>query len=196
MSINIIGIVGKKRHGKDTLAKFIEEALRRRNPAAGIVIAHWADPLKDEVARATGVTPGKIEANKSLFRPILQWWGAEFRRGQDEDYWIKRMGDKIKDAEGVDFMIVPDTRFLNEASTIRGYGGNLFRIVRPPRGLIAELKAWLNRDCHSSEVEQDRIEVDLTIRNNGSLEDLRATAWDIISRLYTPAQIGQPRGAK
>ena len=32
---------------------------------------------------------------KQDFRKLLQWWGTEFRRKKNENYWVDRMNDKI-----------------------------------------------------------------------------------------------------
>lgn len=47
------------------------------------------------------------------YRTLLQFWGTEYRRAQDPDYWVKKVREQIN-AEQPQFAIVPDVRFLNE----------------------------------------------------------------------------------
>ena len=75
----IIGISGKKRSGKDTVYQLIRKDIAYRGNVF-IARAAFGDDIKEEVAKATGKSLAHIEENKERFRPILQWWGADFRR--------------------------------------------------------------------------------------------------------------------
>ena len=102
----------------------------------------FAGPLKDEVAYALGSAelltfstnprakvPTKIfrdemdnPAVKDKYRTILQWWGTEYRRAQDSEYWIKAFEKSIQfGATGLRF-VVDDCRFNNEYEKLRFYG--------------------------------------------------------------------------
>lgn len=65
-------------------------------------------------------------------RRILQWWGTEYRRAQDPDYWTKAWGRKV---EGLDLealhVLVDDVRFMNELQVIKEHGGLVVKVVRP-----------------------------------------------------------------
>lgn len=65
-------------------------------------------------------------------RRILQWWGTEYRRAQDPDYWTKAWSRKIEqfDLQNTD-VLVDDVRFINELNTIRSHGGLIVKIERP-----------------------------------------------------------------
>lgn len=122
----IIGIGGKKRHGKDTFATMLAEAL----PGQTRRLA-FADPLKDEVAAATGHTREFIEQHKPNFRLILQAWGTEFRRALfGDDYWLCRMSDAIQKSVSP-VILITDVRFPNEHAFVKERGGILVRIFRP-----------------------------------------------------------------
>jgi len=65
---------------------------------------------------------------------LLQWWGTDFRRAQDEDYWVDQLNIEIqkliKKNDKVN-IVVPDTRFPNEVRFIKSfYKGEVWKIVR------------------------------------------------------------------
>lgn len=78
---------------------------------------------------------------------LLQWWGMEFRRKQDEDYWVKIVRDKIVDLainkvieESKNYeeltelnIVIPDTRFRNECKMIKDFGGEVWKVERYDR---------------------------------------------------------------
>jgi hypothetical protein len=133
--MNVLVISGKLRSGKSTLAKRIEDksiagggkVYKRRN---------LADALKEDVADFCEVTVDFINDNKTMFRPVLQWYGTEFRRKHNgEDYWITRLLDSLVEAEigGTEYIIVDDCRFPNEVEAMRKYAqesGGKFHAVR------------------------------------------------------------------
>jgi hypothetical protein len=60
-----------------------------------------------------------INANKVVLRPLLQWWGTEYRRGQNENYWLDQWYEKVSailKAGGK--VVVDDARFDNEFQAI------------------------------------------------------------------------------
>ncbi len=157
----IIGISGKKCSGKTTLAKVIAEL------KSDTVIINFADALKEEVAEACKVTVEHIESNKKDFRTILQWYGTDFRRKQDNEYWLKRWMNKcLKTIPEPKLVIAADVRFKNEADLIKQIGGIVIRVNRVSTVV----------DNHPSETELDDYPFDLVISNNGTLDELRTIA--------------------
>lgn len=158
----IIGISGKALSGKTTVAHNLTKLIK--GPTATIA---FADSLKDEVAKACGVTREYIELNKSVFRPILQWWGTDFRRNLcKKSYWIEKVMEKIvalpKDNIAI---IIPDVRFINEAEWIEQFDtGFLVQVIRP-NVRILESK-------HISETEMDSYKCEFIIDNSTDLQNL------------------------
>ena len=130
---------------------------------------------------ACEVTVDRIERNKELYRPILQWWGTEFRRGvKGYDYWVKKMEHELQVlAEKTDDLLVfvTDIRFPNEAELIRKFGGTIARVVRGDPGAAGQ---------HSSEVSMDGYSCDHTILNNGDLVDLQEEVQKLLCLLTKP----------
>ena len=170
--MNLIGLVGTKHSGKTTVANFIAE----RNRPYKTIIRGFADPLKEEVAKACDVTVDFLEEHKENFRLILQGWGTDFKRKIiRDDYWIQQMIYFIakKVPADVHTVVIPDVRYINEAKFVSEVGGVLIRIHR-----ITGLT-----DTHSSETESEKIDCHYTINNNYSLEGLRESCKEVLCRI-------------
>lgn len=164
--MNIIGIAGKKRVGKDTVCEIIR--LLMEDSGRPVIRIGFADALKQEVSNATGHTVDYIEQHKDNFRLILQGWGTDYRRHlHGNNYWINKCKDSIRFAierHPSALIIVPDVRFLNEAEAIKKLGGLLWQVKRQQKG---------DCDIHSSETELDNYDGwNSILDNNGSLNDL------------------------
>jgi len=59
---------------------------------------------------------------------LLQWWGTEYRRAQDAQYWVKKWKASVWPT--ADIVIVSDMRFLNEAAAIRENNGFTVNVTR------------------------------------------------------------------
>lgn len=161
----LIGLVGKARVGKDTVAGHILDNY-------GLMQYAFADPLKDMLEAVFGdkFRGGDREQvidwlGKSP-RQLMQTLGTEW--GRDcvhpdlwvlfaEQEWLKAQARK---APG---LVISDVRFDNEAAWIHGAGGLLLEIVRPEAGQVAD---------HLSE-RALTLEVPRTvIINDGTLDEL------------------------
>lgn len=182
----IIGLTGHKQSGKDTVFSLMEEVIPCRRIA-------FADPLRAEVLRVLGgvdpipddappmlklmleeelreigaIPPGMEIAHPytSRVRRILQWWGTEYRRAQDADYWLKRFLEAVRAAPD-SLWVVTDVRFINEADCIKREGGILWRITRP--------SSDSSQDAHVSERYIDSIQPCIVLENRWGLEELRS----------------------
>lgn len=155
----LIGISGRAGSGKDEVTKH----LRVRFPSSERMA--FADPLKDEVCSALRIKRDELESHKTLYRPLLQWWGTEYRRTlSGDDYWIKQWMKQVLKFEG-ELVVVPDVRFENEAQMISDCGGFLWRVVRTERTSCPE---------HRSETELDGYtKFDFTIINDRNISWLQ-----------------------
>jgi hypothetical protein len=59
---------------------------------------------------------------------ILQWWGTEFRRAQNPNYWVDKFKESVVGFKGV--VIAADTRFMNEAIAVLELGGSTANVRR------------------------------------------------------------------
>jgi hypothetical protein len=105
--------------------------------------------------------PGKTAVT---VRRILQWWGTEYRRAQDPDYWTKAWERKLGKLDlARTHVLVDDVRFINELEMIRKHEGFFIRVERP---------GFNGANDHSSENSLDGFnDWDLVVSNDAGLED-------------------------
>lgn len=170
----LIGLCGAAGAGKGSVAAFL---------AAGetpFVEIAFADPLYAAVSAITGLSVASLKDRAIKEQPIegigksprqlLQLLGTEFgRKMLGESVWVDRAMQTIEHYEvaGIS-VVVTDVRFDNEAEAIRGRGGVVWRVVRDAPSCLSGDAA-----AHASEGGISGDLVDLTIKNNGSLYDLR-----------------------
>lgn len=176
----LIGLSGKKRAGKDTLA----ERLVTRH---GFQRVSFADSLRDAAlsldpliltGAEVGLMPLRLtqvvgnlgwERAKSVpeVRRTLQRLGVAIRE-LDTGFWVHAAARTIEAALGEGRpVVVTDVRFPNEAEYIRHKGGVLVRVERPGLHPV---------DAHESETALDEWEFDCLVVNDGTLDELRERA--------------------
>ena len=141
----------------------------------------FADPLKEEVCKACGVTRQYLEQHKDNFRLILQGWGTDFRRSQDQQYWVKKLAEMLHRevmSDKWDIIIFTDMRFENEYNFIIKTNGVVVRVIRDT-GVV---------DNHPSELALDNARFHVTIDNNTTLDDLVLRVKDFLTKLNIPTK--------
>lgn len=178
----IIGLAGRARSGKDTVADCLENltdgiverdafADRLKLVAARALdvtfhpddvgtdaVRRWADHLKQRVEIVVTGPFGTVES-KIDGRTFLQRLGVE---GIRDTLGERVLLEAVPLERNCDLLIVTDVRFDNEAEYIREAGGRVWEIIRP--GTAA--------DSHASEQRLDRDLIDHVIENDGTLDDL------------------------
>lgn len=156
--MKLIGLIGRKCSGKDTVCEMLEEL------NGGATRLAFGDTLKEEVAQALGVDLDFINEHKTRLRGLLQHWGTEWRRELCRDtYWIDHLKTKL-DASTAGLHIITDVRFPNEAEFIQARGGLVTRVYRPSLD---------TSDTHTSETALDDFQCDAVIWNPSGLAELR-----------------------
>ena len=172
----LLGLSGKKRSGKNTVAKLIATMTPLR-----VKEFAFADPLKDEVCKACGVSRKILEENKDNFRLILQGWGTDFRRRMyDDSYWINKAMKLLHTSSVVkdeaDICVFTDVRFKNEASILKQIDGVIVRVKREPS----------LGDDHPSEIDMDDFKCDFELDNTSTLNNLASSVQMLLHRLKIP----------
>lgn len=151
----LIGISGKKRSGKNTVASYIKLLTNQT-----VEEFSFAQELKLELAKLLQVKLTDIESNKELYRPLLQALGEYKRKQFGDDIWINKCFRKIL-CSNAEVCMITDVRYLNEALAIVQGGGMVVRVNRNH-----------SNDMHQSEIDLDFVEFKYTIDNNGTLDEL------------------------
>ena len=164
--IKLVALTGAAGSGKSTVAKHLS------NQRIPFVRTKFSGTLKKMLMQIPNVTTDMIEGElkeepQELFggktpREVMQTLGTEW--GRDSVYskiWLDSWERSIND---LTYIVVEDLRYLNEAELVKRRGGQIWRIKRP------DYKC----NGHISETEMKGIDPDLTIRNNGSVEELHA----------------------
>ncbi len=175
--MKIICISGKARHGKDTAAGYIREALEDREEK--VLTVHMADLLKYICKSFFGWNGMKDEAGRTL----LQYVGTDKIRRADPDFLVNFVASVLGIFDGEwDWVIIPDCRFPNEIEVLRkaGFDVTTVRVRRPG------FQSGLTPDqlSHPSETAMDGYVFDHVLINGGSLQDLKRDVIYLVGELY------------
>lgn len=164
--MKVITISGHARNGKDTVANFLNNQLK--NNGYKTLITHYADLVKYVCEKFFNWNGLKDEHGRTL----LQYVGTDVVRNKNPDYWVGFIVSILEMFDGYwDFVIIPDTRFVNEIKVLKEKGFDVIhlRVVRPnfDNGLTKEQKN------HPSETSLDNVTPDYTIINDGGSDELK-----------------------
>lgn len=162
----IYAFTGKAGAGKSTAASMIQGAVRLNFKDALLkeIKQNFPTLLAELMIENAGKyknTAEMLAAKPPVIRALLQNYGTEVRRGDNPNYWVDAWAENYEQNAGSYDITVDDVRFLNEAETVRHYGGVIIRIERP--GIEEKMG-------HSSETEMDQIVPDHTIRASNHQE--------------------------
>lgn len=171
----LIGLTGKARSGKDTVAGMLQSAF-------GFKTIAFAKPLKEGLKTMLGLTEEHVNGSlKEVViedfgkspRQMLQTLGTEWGRETVHDMiWltVARRQVNVWLEQGYN-VVITDVRFENEAEMIRKMGGEIWHIHRPDATQVA---------AHSSESGIVFTLADYLIYNNSTLDDLFDTVFDAL----------------
>jgi len=166
----IIGFSGKMGSGKNYIAEQIVAKFLSQNNIPYLVIA-FADQLKIEVMTKYNLSYDELFAFKSPeTRKILQEEGTELGRNKKgADIWIKYVANWIRifQARGITHFLIPDVRFINEATWIKEQPNSyLIKIDAIDRHQLYIGDKHFNMSNHQSEIQLDEWkDWDFTINN-------------------------------
>jgi hypothetical protein len=164
----LIGISGKKRTGKNTVASLIKSITNQTFEEFAL-----AQDLKLELATLLKIKVSDIETSKELYRPLLQALGCFRREFNGQDYWVNKCFRRIYHSNA-DVRVITDIRFENEVKATQASGGLVVRVSRDI-GLV---------DTHESETALDGYKgFDHVILNTGSLEHLLGDVKDFSKKI-------------
>lgn len=183
----IIGVCGKARHGKTTVANYLVEKY-------GYAVLSYAEALKVMIIDALVDNPPPIEIASQEFtemtreywehvvredrtsftRWLMQFIGTDIVRARiAEHFWVAKWQDSYRAVEKR--IVVPDVRFRNEATKIRQIGGEIWRVERVFLATDPEessLQTIEHGAAHKSETEMLKISEDRLVRASWGIENI------------------------
>jgi hypothetical protein len=143
-------------------------------------------------------------------RWVLQHWGTEVcRQGFHDDIWIASLENRLRNSK--DDIVISDVRFPNEITAIKNAGGKVIRVKRGPEPDWYEHAVNFNlgekhigwaigrhhlelQGIHSSESAWVGGDIDVTIENDGTIDDLfnalRNQVSDPLDAIERPLYVG------
>ena len=117
-------------------------------------------------------------ANKETYRPLLQWLGGYLAQTVDPGIWWNEMVRRIKATgdEGCKLAIAAALRYPADAAIMREAGAKIIKVYRP---------GHLENDLlDPTERERASIEVDCTVINDGTIDQLKAAGEIVANNMY------------
>jgi hypothetical protein len=157
MTPKIIGLAGRARSGKDTVATLFTNTHR---------VVRFAQPIKEAVKALYGWSDVAMETD--IKDSVDPHWGVSPRSAMvhvaqttrlfvANDFFVRRL---FESWEG-DPIVIPDVRYKHEVDAIHARGGITIKITR--EGIHK----------HDIEFTVDELETTYQVTNNGSLDGLR-----------------------
>lgn len=192
--MKIIGLVGKKRSGKNLFADIVKDSYKDK-----IVKTYaFADPIKKAISEMFGWSLEYIENKKEVEdsfygispRQVLQNLGTQWAQYNLPDYcesfknvsgrklWCKRFHQWLKKDHNFDYTFLTDVRFPHEIEYVNTqiyFIKSLFvRIKRTDMKIL---------DNHESESYIDNLSVDYEIENNGNYNNYKNNILRLIEKI-------------
>lgn len=166
MQRKIIGLVGRSRVGKDTVARLIKQLL----PETDFEIHHIAKPLKDSIASMYRLSSEQLHGNlKDVVdmryghspRELCTIWNYKLTHLHGPRFLVHRLFESL-DENHKNNIIIPDVRFCHDCYEVRRRNGILVKVVRTRSPVLL-----------SEEDHIDQLSADVTIENDSTLEILK-----------------------
>jgi hypothetical protein len=178
----LIGICGKARSGKDTVAEYLKTAY-------DFETYPLAEPLKNMVMDLFQMSNEQMYGKeKEVIDPrydksprwLLQYLGTDVFRKLYNDIWIDLGISEYKHLleMGFEDVVIPDVRFINEFEAIKRNGGYVWKTVRE------------GHTGASSGIEGHRSETELDVVPSSSFDHILSAASGQISFLHEQADEG------
>jgi hypothetical protein len=190
--LKIIGCTGLKFNGKDSIANHLCEEFGYQRVA-------FADPLKEACGILFGFSYEQLHGSLKETpdprwfgltpRQVFQFFGTDLIRKHmrelderfGEDFWLLCAMNKINAILSQNKkVVISDVRFPNECELIKKMGGTVIRVTRPQINTSVDL--------HESEVLIIDLDVDMDVKNDGTLEDLHC----LINQMMNSIQPSSP----
>lgn len=194
--MQLIGLSGAARSGKDTVGEFLETQFdfkryafadplkRAAHEMFGIPLIEFYEGDREIVNEFWGFSPREIlqligtECGRQVFRNDIWVKRAEMEWNNHQQYVNNVLPETFGTVEGFRGMVITDVRFENEAKFIREMGGTVLHVERP--GFVGEVGVA----NHASEAGYSDDLKDHIVVNDGTLEQLYTKVENIFFPVY------------
>lgn len=116
-----------------------------------------------------------VDANKSTFRPILQWIGGYMVAKASKTIWYDEILRRIElHDQDKNLVIINGLRYPTDADVVRLRGGKIIEVIRP------SVQSYTN---DPTEEKRNEIKTDIAILNNGTPDQLKSLSQNLYSDL-------------
>ena len=173
-----IGLCGKMRSGKDTVADRLYFEHDFEMPLAfGDSLKHYAHQIFPDVPK------------EPKPRELYQFMNV--MRDYDPDVWVKHLADTVEffeDKRSTSGIVVTDARQPNEVEWLRANGFVIVKVEADEAARIERIKAQGESVAeealrHKTELFVDEIEADYTIPNLGTLNELYTKVDELLAEI-------------
>ena len=187
-----MGFGHKARQGKDVACQTIVEAFKDRydirhysfgnelkKEVNGLDQFEWCLKLGVQYDINPPMNDPLCQTRHGKQGPLLQKYGTEYRRAQDNFYWVKKLRAMLE-AEQPQIALISDVRFPNEMMFCKAFGGFTVKVSR--YGYTD-----LSRDPnHISETALDNAKFDYEIQVlDGELDQLKKDAVTVMGLIIS-----------
>lgn len=192
MSKQLILLIGNIGVGKSTVASILVKKF-------GFTEKTFAEPLKN-FAISIGFDPHQVYGTQNQKLEINNFWGISGREFLQKfgteicrnslplvipdmkfnglQIWARVMERHINENEK---LVISDGRFEDEAQLVKKYGGIIIKICRNCNEEQKNSGMEKNISNHKSETELNGIKEDISINNNGTIEELEKKISSILN---------------
>ena len=164
---------GEVASGYDIDITYLIDPTTKNSPLEALALRNAPGEFQDAVLLSLQDVPPSINGwldQPRTPRQILQWWGTEYRRRHQDDYWTSRVVDRLTYyiRQGECRFVITDCRFPNEADAVHTMGGVIWQVTRP--GVDA---ASTPEGKHSSAVDGSAFKPAAVITNSHDIAHLQ-----------------------
>lgn len=164
---NIIGLLGRSRSGKDTVASMLQSMY----PSQGYSIVRLSTPIKEASRHLFAFNDDQIEGHlKEVIDPrwgitprqVFQTITSDTMKYMGMHFFTRLLYEKYEQGQLGKYIIIPDIRYEHDIEEIKKRGGIVFKIERSALPFRYECEDHL-----------DAIHDLPTISNNTTVQDLK-----------------------